>query len=412
MLLALLMPVRPSATEINPAALEQHPAVERALKALQEQLEWTLEQQIRITEIPAPPFQESARARYLEEQFRKLGLRNVRQDAIGNVLGEYRGRAPDTWTMVSAHLDTVFPPETPVRIVRNANRLVGPGISDNGNGLATLLALIRALQTGRVATTGSVLFVANVGEEGEGNLRGIKHLFDDTFWREKIRAAIVIDGSGNERLTRRALGSRRLEVIVRGPGGHSWGDFGLPNPIQALARAVAALATVPLPEKPRTIFNVGVIGGGTSVNSIPYQASMKIDIRSEGAAEIAQVEDAVRRAVEHAVAAENSAARRQEPLSYEVRVIGERPGGEVAESARIVEVFRAVDRHLGLETQFRTASTDANIPIALGLEGVAVSGGGRSGASHSLREWYDPTDREVACKRILMAVLLLTGVEP
>ncbi|MFQ5926656.1 MAG: M20/M25/M40 family metallo-hydrolase [Terriglobia bacterium] len=412
LLLALLMPIRSLTSEINLVALEQHAAVARALQAMYAQLEWTLEQQIHITEIPAPPFQEAARARYFEERFRELGLENVRRDAIGNVLGEYHGRDPDTWVMVSAHLDTVFPPETPVRVERKGNRLVGPGISDNGNGLATLLALIRALRTGRVPTTASVLFVANVGEEGEGNLRGIKHLFDDAALRKMLRATIAIDGSGNERLTRRALGSKRLQVIVHGPGGHSWGDFGLPNPIQALARAVAELTTVPVPEKPRTVLNIGVIEGGTSVNSIPYRASMKIDIRSEESAEIARLEQAVRHAADRAVAAENSAARRKGPLRYEIKVIGERPGGEVPESAHIVEVFRAVDRHLGLETQFRTASTDANIPIALGLEAIAVSGGGRSGSSHSLREWYDPTDREVASKRIFLALLLLTGVEP
>ncbi|MFQ5816930.1 MAG: M20/M25/M40 family metallo-hydrolase [Terriglobia bacterium] len=412
LLLALLMSVHSPASEISLATLAQHPAVARALQAVDAQLDWTLEQQIRITEIPAPPFQEAARARYFEEQFRKLGLENVRQDAIGNVLGEYRGRDRATWVMASAHLDTVFPPETPVCVKRQGKRLVGPGISDNSNGLATLLALIRALRTGRVATTASLLFVANVGEEGEGNLRGIKHLFDDAALRKKLRAAIAIDGSGNERLTRRALGSKRLEVIVRGPGGHSWGDLGLPNPIQALGRAIAGLATVPVPEEPRTVLNVGVIEGGTSVNSIPYQASMKIDIRSEEPAEIVRLEEAVRQVVDRAVTAENTAARRKEPLRYEIKVIGERPGGELPESAHIAEVFLAVDRHLGLKTHFRTASTDANIPISMGLEAVAVSGGGRSGSSHSLREWYDPTNREVASKRILLALLLLTGVEP
>lgn len=405
------MPLRVSTTELSPATLEQKPAVARALQAVREQADWALEQQIRITEIPAPPFREETRARYLEQQFRKLGLANVHRDTIGNVLGEYRGREREGWVVVSAHLDTVFPPETPVRVEREGNRLVGPGISDNGNGLATLLALVRALQTARVPVRTSVLFVANVGEEGEGNLRGMKHLFDDAAWRRKLRAAIAIDGSGNERLTVRALGSKRLHVLVRGPGGHSWGDFGLPNPIQALARAIAELAAVSVPEQPRTVLNVGVIEGGTSVNSIPYQAAMKIDIRSESAAEIARLEEAVRQAVERAVAAENDAARRKDPLRSDIQVIGERPGGAVADSARIVEVFRAVDRHLGLETQVRTASTDANIPIALGLEAVAVSGGGRSGASHSLREWYDPADREVGTRRILLALLLLTGVE-
>ncbi len=397
---------------MNPAALAQHPAVARALRAADDLSDWTLAEQIRVTEIPAPPFQEGERARYLEAQFRNLGLEHVRIDAIGNVLGEYRGRDANSWVILAAHLDTVFPPETPVRVAREGKRLVGPGVSDNGNGLATLLAVIRALGTAKVATAASILFVANVGEEGEGNLRGIKHLLDDNELRQKTRAVIAIDGSGNDRLTRRALGSKRLEVTVRGPGGHSWGDFGLPNPIQALARAITELAGVSIPEKPRTVLNVGVIEGGTSVNSIPYQAAMKIDIRSEGAEEITRLEQAVGQAVARAVEAENKAARRSESLQAEIKTIGERPGGEVPESARIVEVFRAVDNHLGIKTQFRTASTDANVPIALGMEAVAVSGGGRSGSSHSLREWYDPTDRELGTKRVLLALLLLTGVEP
>jgi len=411
LLLTVTMPVRLSTVEANPAALAQHPAVARALRAADDLSEWTLAEQVRVTEIPAPPFQEGERARYLEAQFRQFGLEQVRIDAIGNVLGEYRGHDANSWVVLAAHLDTVFPPETPVRVAREGKRLVGPGISDNGNGLATLLAVVRALRTAKVVTAGSILFVANVGEEGEGNLRGIKHLLDDQGLRQKIRALIAIDGSGNDRLTRRALGSKRLEVTVRGPGGHSWGDFGLPNPIQALARAVTELAGVSIPEKPRTVLNVGVIEGGTSVNSIPYQASTKIDIRSEGAEQIKRLEAAVRQAVERAVEAENKAARRSEILQAEFKTIGERPGGEVPESARIVQVFRAVDSHLGIQTQFRTASTDANVPIALGMEAVAVSGGGRSGSSHSLREWYDPTERELGTKRILLALLLLAGVE-
>lgn len=408
--LCLLMSSHLPATEVNVAAVEKLPAVQQVCKFFTEQADWILAEQIRISEIPAPPFAEAERARYFEEQFQRLGLVNVRQDEVGNVLGEYPGRNKEL-VIVSAHLDTVFPAETPIEVRREGSRYIGPGISDNSNGLVTLLALVRALREAGIQTHATLLFVANVGEEGEGDLRGIKHLLEDTALRQRLRAMVVIDGSSNERLTRRALASKRFQIIVRGPGGHSWADFGLPNPIHALARIISDSTRFRLPKRPHTVFNVGEIAGGTSVNSIPYQASMKIDIRSESKAEIERLEAALRKAAEQAVTAENQAAQRRERLSFEIRVIGQRPGGEVPESTRIVEVFRSVDRHLGIQTQFRTSSTDANIPIALGLEAVAVGGGGRGGASHSLREWYEPTGREVGLKRIFLAVLLLAGVE-
>ncbi len=409
-ILCVLMPPHLPATEENVAAVEKLPGVQQVYKFFTEQADWLLAEQIRITEIPAPAFAEAARARYFKEQFQRLGLVNVRQDEVGNVLGEYPGRSNEL-VIVSAHLDTVFPAETPTVVRREGSRYVGPGISDNSNGLVTLLALVRALREAGIQTQATLLFVVNVGEEGEGDLRGIKHLLEDADRRERLRAMVVVDGSGNERLTRRALPSKRFEIIVRGPGGHSWADFGLPNPIHALARVVSDSTRFRIPKRPQTVFNVGEIAGGTSVNSIPYQAAMKIDIRSESAGEIARLETALRKAVEQAVAAENQAAQRRERLSFEIRVIGERPGGEVPESARIVQVFRSVDRHLGIQTQIRTASTDANIPMALGLEAVAVGGGGRAGAAHSLREWYEPTSREVGLKRIFLAILLLAGVE-
>jgi len=409
-LLCLLMSPHLRATDVNVAAVEKLPGIQQAYQFFTEQAAWILAEQIRITQIPAPPFAEAERARYFQEQFQRLGLVNVRQDEVGNVLGEYPGRGSEL-VIVSAHLDTVFLPETPIEVRRDASRYLAPGISDNSNGLVTLLALVRALREGGIQTRATLLFVANVGEEGEGDLRGVKHLLKDAARRERLRAMVVIDGSSNERLTRRALASKRFEVVIRGPGGHSWADFGLPNPVHALARVVSESTRFRIPKRPRTVFNVGKIAGGTAVNAIPYEASMKIDIRSESAAEITRLEAALRKAVERAVRAENQAAQRKEKLSFELRVIGERPGGEVPESARIVEVFRAVDRHLGIQTQFHTSSTDANVPIALGLEAVAVGGGGRGGASHSLREWYEPTGREAGLKRILLAVLLLAGVE-
>ena len=400
------------AAELSVESVEKLPAVQRAAQFFLRESDWILQQQIRITSIPAPPFREDERALYLEEQFRALGLSNVRRDAIGNVLGERPGADPEHVVLISAHIDTVFPPGTEIEVRHEGDNWIGPGIADNGAGLAALLALAGALRESGARTSATLLFAANVGEEGEGNLRGMQALFADSALRRRVRACIAIDGSNAERLTAKALGSKRFHIIVRGPGGHSWADFGLPNPIQALARAVTRMTAVPVPSQPRTAFNVGEITGGTAVNAIPYEASVKVDIRSEMEAEIERLEYALRTAVAEAVMEENAWARVQgAPLEAEIRVIGRRPAGELPANARIVEIFRAVDTHLGIKTNIQRSSTDANIPISLGIEAVAVGGGGRSGASHSLREWYDPTGRELGLKRILLATLLLAGVE-
>jgi acetylornithine deacetylase/succinyl-diaminopimelate desuccinylase-like protein len=341
-----------------------------------------------------------------------LGLVNVRRDAIGNVLGERPGSDPEHIVLLTAHMDTVFPADTDIEIRREGNRWVGPGIADNGAGLTALLTFARALNEAQLRTSATLLFAANVGEEGEGDLRGMRAMFADAALRRRVRSVIAIDGTGAERLTAKALGSKRYQIVVRGPGGHSWADFGLPNPIHALARAISRLTATPLPAQPRTILNIGEIEGGTSVNAIPYRASIKVDIRSEAESEIARLESELLRAVAEGVAEENASARAQSAmLTIESKIIGHRPAGELPANARIVEVFQAVDTHLGIKTSLQRSSTDANIPISLGIEAVAVGGGGRSGASHSLGEWYSPEGRELGLKRILLALALLAGVE-
>jgi len=410
--LLLLMSAQLPAAEVGVETLEKLPAVQRAAEFFVREADWILQQQIRLTSIPAPPFHEEERGRYLEEQFRALGLENVRRDAIGNVLGERPGSDPEHVVLISAHIDTVFPAGTEIAVRHEGENWVGPGIADNGAGVAALLALAGALRDTRLRTGATLLFAANVGEEGEGNLRGMQALFADGALRRRVRAAIAIDGSNAERLTAQALGSKRFQIVVRGPGGHSWADFGLPNPIQALARAITRMTAVQVPAQPRTAFNVGEISGGTAVNAIPYEASVKVDIRSEMESEIERLEYEMRAAVAEAVAQENAWARVPGgPLEAEIRVIGRRPAGELPPTARIIEIFRAVDAHLGIKTSLQRSSTDANVPISLGIEAVAVGGGGRSGASHSLREWYDPVGRDVGLKRILLATLLLAGVE-
>ena len=303
--LLLLMSAQLPAAEVGVETLEKLPAVQRAAEFFVREADWILQQQIRLTSIPAPPFHEEERGRYLEEQFRALGLENVRRDAIGNVLGERPGSDPEHVVLISAHIDTVFPAGTEIAVRHEGENWVGPGIADNGAGVAALLALAGALRDTRLRTGATLLFAANVGEEGEGNLRGMQALFADGALRRRVRAAIAIDGSNAERLTAQALGSKRFQIVVRGPGGHSWADFGLPNPIQALARAITRMTAVQVPAQPRTAFNVGEISGGTAVNAIPYEASVKVDIRSEMESEIERLEYEMRAAVAEAVAQAN-----------------------------------------------------------------------------------------------------------
>jgi acetylornithine deacetylase/succinyl-diaminopimelate desuccinylase-like protein len=408
----LLMSAPLPAAELSVESVERHPAVQRALDFFLREGDWILQQQIRVTSIPAPPFHEEERALYLEEQFQMLGLEKVRRDSIGNVLGERAGSDAEHVVLLSAHMDTVFRAETEIEVRREGNRWVGPGVADNGAGLAALLALARALNESGLRTKATLLLVANVGEEGEGDLRGMRALFADAALRRRVRAVIAIDGSSAERLTTRALGSKRFHIVVRGPGGHSWADYGLPNPVHALARAITRLLAVSIPAQPRTVLNIGEIHGGTSVNAIPYEASIKVDIRSEVEAEIERLEEALLMAVAEGVAEENAWAQAKGvTLRVTSESIGQRPAGELPPTARLIEAFRAVDNRLGIRTSIQRSSTDANIPISLGIEAVAVGGGGRSGSSHSLREWYDPEGRELALKRVLLVLAMLAGVE-
>lgn len=388
--------------------------------------------QLEMARIPAPPFGEAARAEWLQERFRALELEDVHADDVGNVFG--MRRAPDRHdpakrdsakpapapqcVALSAHIDTVFPAGTPLNLRQQANRLYGPGVSDNGAGAAALLAVAAALRVAKIALATPILFIGNVGEEGEGDLRGMRHIFSHARWKDSIRYSLVLDGAGSDTIVAEALGSRRFEVIVRGPGGHSWSDFGMPNPIVVLARTIQAFSQTSLPSSPKTTFNVGVIRGGTSVNSIPESASMRIDIRSTSMAEMERLEAALRWALDKAIEEESqtserrtAAQRRSSGLSYEIVPIGNRPAGELDPHARILKVIRAVDTHLGNAAQVQRASTDANIPLSLGREAIAIGGGGVGGGAHTLQEWFDCGGRDLGLKRILLTLLALAGVE-
>lgn len=368
--------------------------------------------QMEVTGVPAPPFGEDERGEWLEQKFREIGLQDVHRDEIGNVLGTRAGLNPDFPLLaISAHIDTVFPAGTPVRVRREGDRLFGPGVSDNGAGISGMLALILAMNEAELRTTAPLLFIGNVGEEGEGDLRGIRHIFAQEKWRERIGRLLVLDGAGTDSIVSQALGSRRFEVTVRGPGGHSWSDFGLPNPIVVLAQAIERFGRTPVPAHPKTTFNVGIIEGGTSINSIPERVTMRVDLRSAAGAEIDRLETALRTAMEETIAHSQGERRAGRPsLSYEMRPIGSRPAAELPESARMMQVVRAADDHLNIEATVHRASTDANIPLSMGIEAVAIGAGGTGGGAHTVHEWHDPAGRDLALKRILLTTLALAGV--
>jgi tripeptide aminopeptidase len=405
------------------ARLAASPEVRSAFNWFRTQEAQLTQWQMEMARIPAPPFGESARAAWLAERFREVGLDDVRADDVGNVFGTHSGfmgyGLGRRYVALSAHIDTVFPANTPLNIRQQGSRIYGPGVSDNGAGVAALLAIASLLRSVRLRHALPFVFIGNVGEEGEGDLRGMRHIFSTPRWKDSIAYSLVLDGAGVDTIVAEALGSRRFEVIVRGPGGHSWSDFGAPNPIVILAKAIDAFTATPVPTTPKTTFNIGVIRGGTSVNSIPESASMKVDIRSTSMAEMERLEQSLRAALNRAVEDETMesemrssthAQKRPAGVTCEVVVIGNRPAGELPAGARILQVVRAVDAQLANAAQVQRASTDANIPLSLGREAVAIGGGGSGGGAHTLQEWFDSNGRELGLKRILLTMLALAGV--
>lgn len=394
--------------------MQSDPRVARTLQILRDSTSATTEEQIRITEIPAPPFQESVRAAYMKKALASTGLR-VETDDTGNVIGEWPGSSPDI-VMLAAHLDTVFPTGTDVHVKREGGRLLAPGISDNGTGLASLIAISKAFREAKIKTNKTIFFVADVGEEGEGNLRGMRVLVES--YKKRLKYVLALDGSATEYVTTAALASRRVEITINGPGGHSWSDFGAPNPIHALGRGIARFVTARVPETPRTSFNIGEIEGGTSVNSIPSSAHMKVDLRSESEAELATLEGFLRDAAKAGIDEEMSAARERgmagsaSLLNLKINVLGVRPAGELPENSPLLAALLAADSQLGNRSRHERSSTDANIPLSLGIPAISLGAGGRSGGAHTLEEWYDPMGRELGLQRVALTVLAVAGLEP
>jgi tripeptide aminopeptidase len=360
-----------------------------ALQVLERDNAWTLEQQVSICEIAAPPFMEERRAAEYRRRLESLGLRNARIDAEGNVIAERPGRGNGPTVLISGHLDTVFPEGTDVSVRMEGTRYHGPGIGDDCRGLAVVLAVARAFEQAGVETDGTIYFVGTVGEEGAGNLRGVRHLFTREFPNREIDYFISVDGTGYG-TTSGAVGSHRYSVSFVGPGGHSYGAFGMPNPIHALGRAIAAIADLQVPAAPRTTFNVGIIEGGTSVNSISARGTMHIDMRSPSLAELRALDDRVMAALNAALEAENARWPDSDVrLTLEIDTIGIRPAGSQPESAPIVQAALSAARALGITTRLGTSSTDANLPISLDIPAITIDGGGSGSGAHSLEEWYD-----------------------
>jgi acetylornithine deacetylase/succinyl-diaminopimelate desuccinylase-like protein len=373
--------------------------------------------QAELVAIPAPPFGEAARGQWLAARFSEIGLSSVETDSIGNVFGWLPAArlSPESTgpvVVLSAHLDTVFPAETPLHPVIQGDRLEAPGACDNGAGLAGLLALAQALIHSQTQLASPLIFIGNVGEEGEGDLRGVRHLYRQSALAGRIAAHIVLDGAGAEQAVTRALGSRRFRVTVTGPGGHSFTDAGTPNPIAALASALASIAETALPQEPRTTLNLGTISGGTSVNAIPESAQAAVDFRSTSPEQLVRLEVALHRAVEDAVNRANAKAQSSRTdsrglLSFAINLIGDRPAALLPANSPLMEALLAVDRHLGLRTEQRLGSTDANIPLSLGVPSLSIGAGGEGGGAHTLAEWYSAHGRETGLKRALLLALAM-----
>ena len=373
--------------------------------------------QAELVSIPAPPFGEQARSLWMAARFAEAGLSLVETDAVGNVFGWLPAASlpPESTgpvVVLSAHLDTVFPAGTPLHPVVDGDRLLAPGACDNGAGVVGMLAIAHALIQAKAEVAVPLLFLGNVGEEGEGDLRGVRFFYRQTALAGRIAAHIVLDGAGAESAVTKALGSRRYRVTVTGPGGHSFTDAGTPNPIAALASALAVLAETPLPNEPRTTLNLGTIQGGTSVNSIPESAQATIDFRSTSPEQLVRLEVALHRAVEDAVdhcnARAKSAARHDRgPLAFSIDLIGDRPAAQLASDSPLLEALFAVDRHMGLKTDLRLGATDANIPLSLGVPALSIGAGGEGGGAHTLSEWYSARDREAGLRRVLLLTLAM-----
>jgi tripeptide aminopeptidase len=374
--------------------------------------------QLDLVRIPSPPFGEANRAAWLTDRFYDLGLTNIHTDDEGNVLAEL---SPDTpaelstptpCILLSAHLDTVFPEGTNCEPTEfpDSPRIQAPGICDNAAGLSALLGIAAALRYAQITPPIPILFCANVGEEGEGDLRGMRHLFERGPYRKRIAAAIALEGSGTSAVVIRALGSLRFRVTITGPGGHSWNDAGSPNPILILSQALTQIGALKLPISPLTTINIGHISGGTSINSIPESATALLDLRSTDSTQLISTATTIHQIFDEILSSFTTPKTTHSPPKLHIQTIGNRPAAALPDDSPLLHTIRAVDRHLSIRTEQRLGSTDANIPLSRDIPAIAIGTGGTGGGIHTLQEWYNPTGRETALRRILLTLLDTTQI--
>jgi len=387
------------------ARLSEDPAVRAALAAAQANEPRFIDEQVRICEIPAPPFHEDLRARELERLFKAAGLQDVRMDKAGNVIGVRPGAAPHPNLLLQAHLDTVFPEGTKVKVTREGTVLKAPGIGDDCRGLAAMLGVIKALDDAKVQTPGTITFAADVGEEGLGDLRGTKELFSTTL-KGGVDKFVSIDGLGLN-VTTVGVGSYRYRVEFKGPGGHSFGAFGMANPIQAMGRAIARIDALEVPAQPKTTFNVGRVGGGTSVNAIPFECWMEVDMRSSDKNSLETLHTKFKAAVQEAVDEENKRWNGRGPMTASLELVGLRPAGSTPVDSAIVITALAVTKLFGGTGRTGEGSTDANVPMNLGIPAITIGGGGRESGAHSLNETFDTKDSYLGTQRALLLAIAL-----
>ncbi len=398
-----------SAASVRSAAhLAAEPAVADALQWFSSERKWINERHLEVCRVPAPTFQEQRRAEWIVAQLRALGC-DAKLDRAGNVVAYPTGQHDGPMVALTAHLDTVLEPRSPEDIAfGREGELTGPGVSDNGAGLVALLAVAATLRAnpGLRGTPLPLVLVANVGEEGEGNLSGMRYLCRQSGMGSRITSFLVLDGPSTDHITCRALASRRFEITCTGPGGHSWSDWGVGNPVHTMCRAITFFTEQPMAASPRSTFNFGLIEGGTSVNSIPGSARAKVDLRSESNARLDEMAAWLTASLERSLEIENDRATGGR-VAAKVREIGSRPGGQLPGDARILQHVRAVDSHLRIRSYPDCASTDANVPLSLGMQAISIGAGGQGGGAHTPNEWFRPEGREVGLRRILLTLILL-----
>ena len=414
LILVVLLPLPSIVTAQAPVdRLINDQAFKTATAFLEKDHERFVKELISLTEIPAPPFKEKRRGDVILQMMKQLELADVEMDPEGNVTGLRRGTGGTQTVAVVAHMDTVFPEGTDVKVKREGTRLMAPGIGDNTRGVALMLQLVRAMNVAQYRTVNDILFVANVGEEGEGDLRGVKYLMQKGKYKDRIRQVVAIDGGDQATITNGGVGSRRYRVVFKGPGGHSYGAFGLVNPAFAMGNAIVKFGKVQVPQKPKTTYSVGVVSGGTSVNSIPFEVQMDIDMRSESCAELDKVEKQFLALVKEAVDEENQArSTREGAISADPKKIGDRPCGETSVSSPLIQTVTSVVSAFGLKPNYNISSTDANLPMSLGIPAVTI-GRGPGGRSHSLDEFTVVEPKaDVRAAQVALAILLaVSGVK-